>query len=134
MLASLFRRNELFNPVRKENHSDLIVVLYGRKSQSRSNLRHHFPLGLRNCSETQTARNIDHKHDRQLTFLLEHFDERPVKTCRHIPIYVANIVSVLVFPHFRESHTTPFEGRVIFAGKNIVRQPSRFNFDLTDSL
>ena len=134
MLTPFLRRNEFLYPVREKDNPDFIVVLYGGKSQRRSYLRHHLSLGLRNSSETQTARNINHKHDRQLTFLLEHFDERPVKTCCHIPIYVANIVSVLVFSHFRESHTTPFEGRMIFTGKNIVGQSSRFNFDLTDSL
>ena len=134
MFATFLRRNELLNLVREENDADFIVVLNGRESKRGSNLSHHIALELLHGTEVETSADIDQKHNRQLSFLLEDLDIRLAKASSHVPFNVANIVAILVLAHFGEGHTAPFEGRVVLARKDVAAQASSLNLDFADSL
>ena len=49
-----------------------------------------------------------------------------------VPVYVAHIVAILVFTHFREDHSTTFECGVILSGKNILGESAGLDLDLPD--
>ena len=53
-----------------------------------------------------------------------------IEPCGDVPIDRADIVSILVFADFGELHATSFEDRVVFAGEDMVHQPSRLDFNL----
>ena len=134
VLASFLGRDEFLNPVGKENHTNLIVVLDGRKSKRSGNFRHHILLQLLDGTEIQTVGHVHQQHDRQFTFLLKDFHEWFVEASGHIPVYIAHVVPKLIFADFGERHTPTLEGRMILAGKNIARKSPRLDFNLTDTL
>ena len=105
MSPPFFRRYKFLNPVGKEYHPNLIIVLYGRKSNNSSNFRNLIFLQLGNRAEIAGSAHIDHQHNGQFPFLLIYFNIRMIMACRHIPIDIPDIVTVLILPYFAESHT-----------------------------
>ena len=59
MLASLFGWDIFFYPIRKENHSYLVIILNGTECQCGSYLGHHFSFGLFLGTKIQRARDIN---------------------------------------------------------------------------
>jgi hypothetical protein len=55
-----------------------------------------------------------------------------VEPGRHIPVDKPDVVTVLVFAHFLEQHSSPFEGAVVFAGENVPRELLAFYFQLAN--
>ena len=49
---------------------------------------------------------------------------------RDIPDRSSDIVSILVFADFGEFHAASFKDRMVFAGEDMVHQPSRLDLDL----
>ena len=76
--------------------------------------------------------DIDKQHDREFAFFLEHLDVRLVVARRNVPVNVAYVVAILIFAHFREHHSPPFEGGMIFSGEDVLRQPAGFYFNSSD--
>jgi len=53
-----------------------------------------------------------------------------IETGGHIPVHISEIIAVLVFPDFTESHAPAFKSRMVFPGKDMTRQTFRLNLDL----
>ena len=83
-------------------------------------------------AEIVGTRHVDEQHHRHLTLFLEDLDERMIETSGDIPVDVADVVALLVLTHLAEGHATPLEGTVVLAREDVVRQPSRLDFDFTD--
>ena len=109
MLSSFLRRNEFFDLIREENHPDLIIILYSRKGQCGSYLRHDFFLHHIHGTEIAAAGYVNQQHHGQFSLFFKDFYIRTDIARSHIPVYVSNIVPVLVFTYFTESHTTSLE-------------------------
>src|SRR5574344_1017549 len=97
MLATFLWRNELLYLIRKEYHTNFIIILNSRKSQRCGNLCKHILFKLFHCTEFQTTRDVDEQHHCQLTFLFEYFDVWFVKASRNIPVYITNIITIFIF-------------------------------------
>ena len=134
MLTSLLGRNKLLNPVRKEDDTNLVIILNGRECQCSGNFRHHILLHLLYRTELQTTGNIYQQHHCQFALLLKHLDVRLVEAGGHIPVNVAYVIAKLILAHLGECHTSTLEGRVILPGKDIVGQSARLYLNLTDFL
>ena len=126
MLTSLLGRNKLLNPVRKEDDTNLVIILNGRECQCSGNFRHHILLHLLYRTELQTTGNIYQQHHCQFALLLKHLDVRLVEAGGHIPVNVAYVVAKTDNSRTSENAIPlPLEGRVILPGKDIVGQSAR---------
>ena len=122
MSPPFFRRYKFLDTVGKEYHPNLIIILYGRKSNHSSNFRNLIFLQLGNRTEITGSAYIDHQHNSQFPFFLIYFDIRMIVACRHIPIDIPDIVTVLILPYFAESHTPSLKSRMVFSRKDITGQ------------
>ena len=50
----------------------------------------------------------------------------------YIPVYVSDIIAILVLPHFRKGHTSPFKSRMVFSGEDVLGEAAGFYVDLSD--
>ena len=122
MFLSFLGRDKLLDLVREEHHADLVVVLDSRKGQCRRDLRNDFFLHYIHGTKVPTSRHVDQQHHRQLPFFFEHLHIRADIAGGHVPVYIADIVSVLILAHFAKRHTAPFERRMVLSGKYIAGQ------------
>lgn len=132
MFAATLRRNVLLNAVGEEDNPDFIVVLNGRESQGCGNLSHKVFLHLTLRTEVERPRDVDEQHNRELAFLFENFHVGTVKTCRNVPVDVADVVAILILAHLRERHSAPFERRMVLAGEDVLTQSAAFNLYFPD--
>ena len=121
MCASFLRRNKFLDPVRKEDHANLIVVLNGRESQHGRNLGNLILFQFRHCTEITRGTHINQQHHGQLTFLLEYLHVRMVITSGHVPVNTSDVIPVLIGPHLAKRHSPTFKSRVILPGEDITR-------------
>ena len=110
MLAALLWRDIFLNPVRKEYHANLVIVLYGAESQRGSNLGNHLALQLTRRTEVERTRDVDKEHHRKFALFFKHLDIRTVETGGYIPIDISHVVAILVFTNLGKGHTSSFEG------------------------
>lgn len=134
VFTTFFGRYILLNLIGEEDHSYLVVVLNGAEGQCGGNLSDHILFRLNLCAELQRTTDVDEKHHSQLTLFLKHLHIRSMEASGYVPIDVAHIVAILVFTHFAECHTTPFEGRVILTSEDIIAQTSGLDFYLPNFL
>ena len=50
---------------------------------------------------------------------------------RHVPVYIAHIITHTVLPNLGERHTTTAKSRVVLAGEYLVGEATRLYLDLT---
>lgn len=132
MFASFLWRDELLYLVGEEDDAYLVVILNGGEGKCCCNLGHHIAFELLHGTKVETATDIDKQHHRQFSFLLEDFDVGFSEAGCYVPFNVADVVAILVFAHFGEGHTTPFEGGVVFACEDVAAQASGFYLDSPD--
>lgn len=56
------------------------------------------------------------------------------ETRSHVPVDVPDVVAELIFPDFREFHSSSLEDGVVLAGKDLVDQSLSANLYLPDLL
>ena len=78
--------------------------------------------------------DVDQQHHRQLALLLEHLHVGVGQSGGDVPVDIAHVVAILVFAHFAEHHTAPFEGRVVLAAEHLLREAAGLDFNLADFL
>src|SRR5574344_222083 len=110
MLSTLLWRNKFLHLVRKKDDANLVIILNGGKSQSGSHFCKQLPFRLLLSAKVQRARHIHQQHHCQFTLLLKDLHIRLPKTGSHIPVDVTNIITILIFPHLTECHTSTLEG------------------------
>ena len=123
-----FRWNVQFDLIRKQNQTNLIIVVCCGKSHCGRNFGNNIFLELIFGTKTFGTRNIDHQHHRQFAFFLKNFDVRLVVTSCHIPVNRTNVIAILVRTHFAKSHSATFERGVVFPRKDVIAQSSGFDF------
>ena len=69
---------------------------------------------------------IDKQHYCKFPLLLIYLYVRMVKTGSNVPVYAADIITVLVLPDFTESNTTALECTMVLTGKNMPGKPRVF--------
>jgi hypothetical protein len=52
----------------------------------------------------------------------------------HVPVYIPDIITELVFPYFAESHTPAPESTVVLTCKDLTGKPARSYLNLPDLL
>ena len=129
MFFPLLRRNKFLDLIREKHHTDLIVILYSRKSQCRSDLRNNLFLHYVHGTKVSTTRYIDQQHHGQFALFFEHLYIRAHIAGGHVPVDIADIVAVLILAYFAERHTTTFKGRVVLSCKNIAGQAAGLYFN-----
>ncbi len=132
MAQPFFRRNKFFNLIAEKNDPDFVVVLYCRKSKHGSNFGHHFLFEPLPAAEFVRSAHIYQQSHRKLAFLIENFYIRVIEPRRNIPVDISDVIAVLVFPYFAESHAATLERTVILSGENLVGQASGFDLNLAD--
>ena len=132
MFFPFLRRDKLFDTVRKKDDSDLIVVLYRRKSQRRGDFGNHLFLQFTYGTEITAGRHIDQQHDRHLPFLFKNFDIRTLLTSGYIPVNIPHIIAKLVFSYLRKCHTFSFKGRMVLPGKYVSGESTCLYLDAAD--
>lgn len=129
---SLFRYYEFLDTVGEEQRSDLVVVLYRRECQCGGDFGNHLPFLRSLCAEAAASRNVHHQHYGEFALLLIDFHEGGVVTGCDIPVDVADVVAVLVGTNLGEHHAAAFESRMVFAGKDVLRQSAGLYLNLAD--
>ena len=122
MSSSLFRRNEFLNFVAEKQGAHLVVVKNRRKRQNGGNLSYHIPLGHPGGAEQSRTTGINQQHNREFPLFLKDFDIWRMKTCRDIPVHIADIVTILIFTNFAECHTATLECRMVLSRKYLMRE------------
>ena len=122
--------DELFDLVREEQQADLVVVLDRRERKDGADLRSDLVLQLLRAAEAARAAQVDDQHDRQLAFFFEHFDVRVVEPRRDVPVDGADVVTVLVLPHFAELDPASLEDAVVFPREDLVHETARLDLDV----
>ena len=121
MRPSFFRRNKFLDPVRKEDHTNLIVVLNSRECQHSRNLGNLILFQFRHRTEITRGTHVNQQHHGQLTLFLEYFHVRVIITSCHVPVNTSNVIPVLISPHLAKRHSPTFKSRVILPCKDITR-------------
>ena len=122
MLSSFFGWYKFFNFIRKENHTNFIVILNGRKCKRSSHFGNNIFLQLQYSTKFTATRNINQQTYRQFALFFKNLYIRMSETSSHIPVNRPDIIAVLIFTHFGKGHTTTFKSRMVFACKDILRQ------------
>src|SRR5690554_3110571 len=130
MAFPFFGRDKLLNSIRKEYHPNFIIVLNGRKGKDSSYFSDYILFHLFKRTEITGTAHINKKHNSQFTFFFKYFNVRMVIPGGNIPVNVSDVVTVLIFPYFRESHTSTLECTVVFTCKDIPGQSPGFNLYL----
>src|SRR5690554_4635889 len=110
MLLPFFGRYKLFNFISKKYHTYLIIVLYCRESQCCSYFGYHITFKNRSGTKAQTLRHINHQHYSKLTLLLKNLYIGFIIAGSNVPVDISQVITILILPHFRESHTSSLEG------------------------
>ena len=119
MLASFLWRNIFLYLIAEEDNTDLVVILYGRKSQGGCYLCHHVTLHLSLRAKVERTADVNHKHHCEFALFFKNLHVGFIEACRHIPVDITHVITILIFANLGKSHATPFEGRVILACKDI---------------
>src|SRR6201989_3040593 len=97
MAAAFFWRDKLFDLIAEKNYTNLIIILYRRKGQHRTQLCSQILLLLRDGTEVFRATHIHQQHYSQLTFFIKHLYVGMVKTRGNVPVDGPDLVAQLVF-------------------------------------
>ena len=116
--------------IRKEYHTNFIIILNRRKCQCSSYLGLHFTLRLTKSAKLQGSADVHQEHHRQFALFLKHLDKRTAETCGHIPLDVSNVISVLILTHLGKSHSPTLKSGMIFTGKDVGRETAGLNLYL----
>ncbi len=130
MLTSLLGWNKLFNAVTEQDHTDLVVVFYGRKRQYRGDLSDQVAFQLKLCPKGPRSTHIDQQHHGQFPLFLKNLYIGMAEPGSHIPVDAPDIITILVFTHFGEGHSPSLEGTVVFASKDLPGQPPGLDLNL----
>lgn len=130
MLLAFLGRDESLHPVAEEDDANLVVVLNRGERQRGRHLRDEILLEAHARAELARARHVDQQDHSVLPLLLEDLDVGLVHARRDVPVDVAHVVAILVFADFAESHAPALEGRVVFAGEDMVGEAAGLDLDL----
>ena len=132
MKATLFRRNEEFDPIAEEQEADLVVVVDGAEGKDGGHLRGQFPLALADAPEVPRGAHVEHDHDRHLPLLGEFLDVRLPGACRDIPVDGPDLVAGRVGSDLLEVHAPALEDALVLAGKRGLHEPAGAQFQPAD--
>src|SRR5450759_98545 len=117
MFSPFKRWYEFFNSVGKENNTDFIIVIYGRKRKYSCYLGHNISFIADLCPKITRTAYINKQHYGEFPFFLKNFYIREVKTGCDIPVNTSYVITILIFPYFTEGNPASLKGTMIFTGK-----------------
>ena len=132
MFFPFFRRNKFFNFIGEKDNSNFIIILNCRECKCRCNFCHYRFFHFTHRTKVSTGRYIYQQHYRKFSLFFKNFYIRLIMPGGYIPVDIAYIITILIFPDFRESHTSPLKSRMVLSCKNITGQSPGFYFDLTN--
>ncbi len=132
MLAAFLGCDKFFNLVREKDSAYLVVILNSRERYGCCYFGYHVALLHSFGSEVTACRHVDKQHHGKFPLFFVYLYIGMVLARRHIPVNVANIVTVLVGTNFREHHAATFECRMVLAGKNVLRKSACLYFYLAN--
>src|SRR5687768_18048052 len=106
MHLSFFRRNKFFNPVRKKNHPDFIIVLNSRKRKHSTDFGNQVPLKLTCSSKITGSTDVNKQNYIQFPFFFKNLNIWMIETGCDVPVNIPDIVTGYILAYFTECHPT----------------------------
>src|SRR5699024_6432393 len=100
VFSSFFRRDNLFNLIRKENKTYFVPIFNSTKGQDSAELNRKLPFALILAAKNSALGDINTEHKRLFALLLKFLNIWISGTSGNIPVNLANIVSVGIFTNF----------------------------------